>query len=1635
MNKPRGGHRRGGCLLGAMLLCLQAFLPQFQPPARAEQALTAFAHWTLPLSEPPRAILAGELDGDGQREIVVVGREGFLALLEADGTVVWQSQLDEAVNAACLADLDGDKRMELVLGGPRGITTLSSEGQALWFHRTGYGIDTVTAKDVNGDGRDEVMAATEYEHVYLLAADGNAIWHYWSQRRGFGGTVTGLAVGDLDGDGRYEIAAGFDFPGYKDLPPSGHVLLLDDDGQEVWRRQEESAVLCITTVDPDGDGRPLIAAGTADGRFLVLYADSTVRWQHELGSAVLHVLGRDIDDDGQEEVVAVARDHLLALDDDGSPLWERSYAHSTVHAVLGDFEGSAGRLVAVLSLEPGLPRSSVELINVRGGTEESYLLPEVASSVLLRDLNMDGWAELLIASEEGVQLLSRARGAAHTRVAWRYQVRGEITAVHAADLDGDRQLEILLGSADRNLYVLNDDGTLSWRYSVDGGIRTVGSGDVDGDGQREAIVGFNRPSERGESQLSGVVVLRGDGRVLWSYDMEQSLWLADSADLDGDHRQEVILGAGSNQVLAMSDGKVAWMYATQGSILSLLGVDVDGDGRAEVAVGSEDNHLYLLDGDGSLRWQVDAGSDVRAVCSADLDGDGLAEVIAAVEGGSLLAFHADGSLLWDYNLRDSPLALQVADTDGDGRIDVVTATGEGGLYVVSGRGFLLWRYEVQARLLAMAPGDVDGDSHSEVVAGSTDGVVYVVTYGGQLEGRHELGGVVAALWVGDVDGDGRAEILSGSRDGQLYMYEHMPNRAPLVANPSVARAEAGYVYSVSVDDPEDDRVEVTLKVRDPFSGAWHSAGTKYALAAGTLYWFVDPFPLLASGRMAAYSLTYSDNLNHGTLPLMVGPRIPGFPWYTYAALLAVVGLLLVGYRVWSVSPRRKARMLYAQLASSPQDLPGAVRQLALSRANSAETLIRLSQRARSVGDKNMANLAEGYLLLSSRPAAGLQVIAAALTHSVSVGDRGKPAAAQLVTLYELLADLLDANSLGRILVLRPRLQRFLRQSEARRAVSPPQGERQQAHDPSGDDGATQSVVPGEIEDALTQFLRVMGLLHGSERAELVEDKLDYLGQAAQTLAAMEDGGGGPEDQVIAQIAREWKRVIVNARQEWQGRAQLRCRLRTKRVVAAGEAVLLLEVQNRGRSPATDSTVELTGNGSYSQLGSPVALGSISPGQTRQVELRLSPPAEDSFRVEFLLRYNDQEARGQTQLFADMVQVLRPSEFHVIPNPYVPGRPLGPASPVFFGRDDVFDFVAENARGLLQRNILILIGQRRTGKTSMLLQLPVRLSDEFVAVYLDCQSLGLTPGLSAWLYDVATTIADGVGERGIQVVVPGLAAFEQRPARVFEHEFLKPLQAALGERTLLLVLDEFEELEGRVRGGRLEPTLFPYLRHLMQHTHKLGFVFVGTHRLEEMTTDYWSVLFNIALYRHIGYLDEEAAERLITEPVQPFAMVYDDLALHRMLQVTAGHPYFLQLLCYSLVNAHNRSGRSYTTVADVDQALEEILTLGGAHFSFLWETSSEEERATLLALTRLLPRLGLASWPQLGATPSDVALLLAERGLTMDPQAVSAALRNLASREILHEVPGDVERYVFRIGLLALWIEHYKSLRKAIEELA
>jgi hypothetical protein len=411
-----------------------------------------------------------------------------------------------------------------------------------------------------------------------------------------------------------------------------------------------------------------------------------------------------------------------------------------------------------------------------------------------------------------------------------------------------------------------------------------------------------------------------------------------------------------------------------------------------------------------------------------------------------------------------------------------------------------------------------------------------------------------------------------------------------------------------------------------------------------------------------------------------------------------------------------------------------------------------------------------------------------------------------------------------------------------------------------------------------------------------------------------------------------------------------------------------------------------------------------------------------------VQYGDPERAHRTERFADRFFLLEsPPPFARIHNPYMPGIPLRPGNPTFFGREDVFQYIRQSMDTITQTSILVLIGQRRTGKTSILQQLPAHLDPaHYLCAFIDGNGLGIDPGMDNFFLSLIEDILLGLERAGISMPRVKSEELGESPQRFFEHQFLRDVRALIGERTLLLAIDEFEELGARVQSGALPESVFSYVRHLIQHGERLAFIFAGTHRIEEMIGDYWSVLFNASIYRRIGFLEEDAAKRLITEPVRNEGMLYDDLAIQEIVRLTAGHPYFVQLLCQVLVNHCNDDERNYVTIQSVREALDELLELGKTHLTYVWNTSEEDARLCLAALADLRAHMDRV-------TATAIANRLADYGSDLNAGQVHQAMTALAARDLVVEERGDPTTYSLTAELYAHWLRRYRQLSRAVEE--
>jgi hypothetical protein len=234
-----------------------------------------------------------------------------------------------------------------------------------------------------------------------------------------------------------------------------------------------------------------------------------------------------------------------------------------------------------------------------------------------------------------------------------------------------------------------------------------------------------------------------------------------------------------------------------------------------------------------------------------------------------------------------------------------------------------------------------------------------------------------------------------------------------------------------------------------------------------------------------------------------------------------------------------------------------------------------------------------------------------------------------------------------------------------------------------------------------------------------------------------------------------------------------------------------------------------------------------------------------------------------------------------------------------------------------------------------------------------------------------------------------------------------------------MFDEFEVIERLVQGGKLDAGIFGYLRNLMQHEERINFIFSGTHRLEEMVGDYWSILFNVALYKTVSFLEEEEAERLIREPVKDY-FDYDALAVEKILRTTGCHPHFTQLLCHSLVNYRNERKINYITIEDVNNIINDVVEFGQVHIDYLWRESPPDAQLFMMALHIVLRRDGIA-------TRSEILDVLRDYGLDRNWQT---AIDNLIKRDVITEQDGH---FNFRVNLISDWLEANKRMQSVIEE--
>lgn len=269
----------------------------------------------------------GDLDRDGDLEIIFVDIAGIVTCTDAAGRLLWERDIGDHVDytAPVIADVDGRGDAEILLGSDSGaLWCFDSLGKVVW--RFDAGLEPVrctpAVADVDGDGTVETFLTARNGSIYCIAANGKPMW-----QRALGKACSSTpAIGDLDGDGRLEVVAGEGFVGRWTRVEPGKIFCLDAATGEVrWTfdggpvDQTQSFALA----DLDEDAKLEVIYGDQRGVLRCLDSAGKLRWSADVrGGVVQGPAAGDVDGDGQIEIVVGSRSgSVICLSSEGKEKW------------------------------------------------------------------------------------------------------------------------------------------------------------------------------------------------------------------------------------------------------------------------------------------------------------------------------------------------------------------------------------------------------------------------------------------------------------------------------------------------------------------------------------------------------------------------------------------------------------------------------------------------------------------------------------------------------------------------------------------------------------------------------------------------------------------------------------------------------------------------------------------------------------------------------------------------------------------------------------------------------------------------------------------------------------------------------------------------------------------------------------------------------------------------------------------------------------------------------------------------------------------------------------------------------------------------------------------------------------------
>jgi hypothetical protein len=353
---------------------------------------------------------------------------------------------------------------------------------------------------------------------------------------------------------------------------------------------------------------------------------------------------------------------------------------------------------------------------------------------------------------------------------------------------------------------------------------------------------------------------------------------------------------------------------------------------------------------------------------------------------------------------------------------------------------------------------------------------------------------------------------------------------------------------------------------------------------------------------------------------------------------------------------------------------------------------------------------------------------------------------------------------------------------------------------------------------------------------------------------------------------------------------------------------------------------------------------------------------------------------------------------------------------FAGRQDVFGQMYRHFNDPHQRTAFVAAGQRRMGKSALLLALPNAFRETHVGAYVP---LARTPDDVAldWVLALAESVALATARRGFSIRklddLPPPDDLPGEPFAWFETVYLPAIFGVLRSiMRLALLLDDAHLLVSGIRQGRLPEGTTAFLAGLLRAFPELDIVLTFDAEREAEIDALVPLVMPGAGVR-LTTLEPADTAWLLQQPVRGLYAVPEETAaaVHR---ATGGLPTLSQAFGGALFRLWTTQTDINTiTPDDVRDLTPNIYALAQPDFQAAWSRLPANEKIVLAALSGVLYRDPLRQ-----VDASVIESWVVETDARLDIPAINAALRALEYRELVTVTPDGAK---LRSGLMHTWL--------------